>query len=107
MAIDGWRVDPAAARRVLSQAASETADFSKLETALAQAISSASAATNGKATATAAALAKIGSDPFEIDLATVQKHVSTAISSTREAVTAYDQGDAQMAAEYDGKVDPS
>jgi hypothetical protein len=107
MAIDGWRIDEGAVRRVLADAQRDADELSELEVSLTQALSSAKTAVSGKATATAGALDTLLTDPFEIDLASMEQHVGTAISATRKAVDAYVAGDEHMAAQYDGKVDPS
>lgn len=106
MPIDGWRIDPAAARAAIAGARTEADGFGQLEVGLVEALQTASAATAGKATATTASLERILTDPFELDLAGVAQRLSTAVAATEAAVAAYEAGDDEMAARNDGAVTP-
>lgn len=101
---DGWRIDPGPARGAIDKAEGETQEFPTLETDLVSALSDALAALGGHGPSTAAKLASIQSNPFEIDLLAAQQHIEQAISATRQAISAYEAGDEQMAATYENGI---
>lgn len=101
---DGWRIDPAPARGAIGNAESEAQEFPNLESDLVTALSDALAALGGHGPLTAAKLASIQSNPFEIDLLATQQHIEKAVSATRQAIDAYEAGDEQMAATYENGI---
>ncbi|KQO60233.1 hypothetical protein ASF23_14790 [Curtobacterium sp. Leaf261] len=90
----------------MAAAESDLNGLDDMDVVISTAISDALHSTASKAMATASALSMLGTDPFEIDLASTNAHITTAIESTRSAITAYEHGDSEMARHYDGLVDP-
>lgn len=97
---DGWRIDPAAARGAIDRAEAEANAMSQLEVDLTQALSEAYGAVVTGGPKTAAKLSALQTDPFEIDLLGIVQHVQSAVTGTRNAITAYERGDEDMAAQY-------
>jgi len=103
MASDEWSIDVAAARGVLTNVENQLVDFDSAATDIANAVAEASVAAKGGATA--AALVKLGTDPLTADVLTTQAHITNALNQTRIAITAYDDGDYQMALETQRKLE--
>ena len=101
---DGWRIDPGPARGAIDKAAAEAEQFPDLEADLVSALSDALAALRGHGPSTAAKLASIQSNPFEIDLRAAQQHIEQAVAATRQAISAYEAGDEEMAATYENGI---
>ncbi|ROP65585.1 DUF6507 family protein [Curtobacterium sp. ZW137] len=101
---NGWRIDLAAARAAIAATETEIDGWGDLEVSLTTALSDAFAAVSAHGPATAAALGKIRTDPFEIDLLATQQQVRRAVEGTRNAVAAYESGDEEMAARYEKGV---
>ncbi|MBT1679782.1 DUF6507 family protein [Curtobacterium aurantiacum] len=101
---DGWRIDPAAARTAISAAETEADGWSDLEVSLTTALSDAFSALSAHGPKTAAALGKVRTNPFEIDLLAARQHVQRAVQGTRDAIAAYERGDEAMAASYENSV---
>lgn len=92
-----WKVDPAAVRGVLAAAEEDRSGYEEVLRAVAEATGAGVAA--GVGPSTAAALHAIATDPFGLDVDAAKEQVGTAIDATREALDAYEQGDAAMAGE--------
>lgn len=103
--VDKWRIELAAARGAIDDAETEANAWSDLEVALTTALSAAVQAVATGGPKTAAKLADIQTDPFEIDLLGARQHIQSAVDGTRNAITAYDHGDEQMAAQYQNGID--
>lgn len=92
--MDGWRIDPGAARAVLTQARTDTDDG--LRAAMQAAADSVEQAHGATGPQTQAALLSLGSDVFEAEIAATRARLRTNIAAVSNAVDAYVEGDEQM-----------
>lgn len=102
MSTGRWKVEPAAARAVLSDAEAKAEAFEQAVKTLAGAIETATGASPGPKTA--AALSSLSADPFEIQILAAQTHAKDAVSGVRGAIAAYEHGDLDMAATSEQKA---
>ncbi|OUE24016.1 hypothetical protein BFL36_06510 [Clavibacter michiganensis] len=91
---NGWRIDPATARAVLTGTRNDLSGLDTAKAAVDKAIEGASAVVGPK---TAAALARIRENPFLSRVGEVDSAVGNVIDQTKLALDAYVQGDDEMA----------
>ncbi|KQO64996.1 DUF6507 family protein [Curtobacterium sp. Leaf261] len=92
--MDGWLIDPGAARAVLTQARTDADEGMRATMqAAAQSIEQAHGVTGPR---TRAALLSLGSELFEAEIAATRARLRTNISAVSHAVDAYVEGDEHM-----------
>ncbi len=96
--MDGWRIDPRAARAILRQASSEAHDG--MHRAMQTVASSVERAHAAAGPETRAALLALGSDLFEAEIAATRARLNANISAADHAIAAYEHGDEHMAATW-------
>jgi len=99
-----WRIDPAQAGAIVSQAEQDAAGIDTALKTIEQAIVNAMNAVK-PGTKTALAIQDLGIDPVGVDAIAAQNQVATAIRQTRAALAAYAEGDEAMAANANRHVD--
>jgi hypothetical protein len=96
--MDGWRIDPAVVRGVLTQARTDADDGMRVAMqAAADSIEQAHGVTGPQ---TQAALLSLGSDLFEAEIAATRARLRTNIAAVSHAVDAYVEGDEHMVATW-------
>ena len=97
MAINGWRLDPAAFDRAISDAETALADMATAEQSLQNAAGAAESLA-ARAVNTATALSAFKQNPGEIRLASIGSRVTASVAAARSIANAYASGDEEMAA---------
>jgi hypothetical protein len=92
--MNGWRIDPEAANAAVADAKGRLAGMDVVASTVQSAIDGASKVVGPK---TAAALAILAKDPFQIQIDNVTAKVTNVTQQATEALAAYEQGDQEMA----------
>ncbi len=104
MTINGWRLDPAAFDRAISDVESALADMVTAEQSLQNAAGSAESLA-ARAMNTATALSAFTQNPGELRLASIGSRVTASVAAARSIATAYASGDEEMAANANKGID--
>jgi hypothetical protein len=97
--MSGWRIDPAAVQAVLTNVKHGLSGLESAEKTAQSAVEAASAATGPQ---TAAALAMLLRNPLLTQIDVVKTKVETVVDQTNTALSAYVDGDEEMAKAYQG-----
>lgn len=92
--MNGWKIDPAAANAAVADAKGHLSGMDVVASTVQSAIDGASKVVGPK---TAAALAILSRDPFQMQIDNVTAKVTRVAQQTTEALAAYEQGDQEMA----------
>lgn len=90
--MNGWKIDPAAANAAVADAKGHLSGMDVVASTVQSAIDGASMGPK-----TAAALAILSRDPFQMQIDNVTAKVTRVAQQTTEALAAYEQGDQEMA----------
>jgi hypothetical protein len=93
-AMTGWRIDPTAANAAVTDAKERLAGLDAAAAIIQSAIEEASKVVGPK---TAAALAILARDPFQMQIDNVNAKITKVATQATQALAAYENGDAEMA----------
>lgn len=92
-----WSIDPNSARVICTQTDEAVDGLNPIAETVSAAFDAVHAAGGSE---TASASLEVSMDPFLLELHAIREFVKAATSATRNAITAYESGDLEMAADF-------